>query len=176
MHAKGNGVRKTKECHSSNSHPLPTKPAILGHRQTEGIFPFPLLTIRYLYMFTLRIKSSSGLESVAHSQFVLFSGASRELPFQGCSATPWTRKAAHSQNPQVQSSTAAGKLGKLPSAWPQGLGFSWTNTFSMVANTGLSCQAPAHPLSLHWDFISPSGDKRAVVSWSHHSGSGHSPS
>lgn len=74
-------------------------------RQTKGIFAFPLLTIRYLYMFMLRIKSSSGLESVAHS-----------LRFQGCLVTPRTGKAAHSQNPQVQSSTAAGNLGKLLSA------------------------------------------------------------
>lgn len=119
-------MRKTKECQSSSSHPLPTQPAILGHRQTEGIFPFPLLTIRYLYMFMLRIKSSSGLESVAHSQFLLFSAASPEQPFQGCSAAPWTGKAAHGQNPQVPSSAAAGKLGKLLRARPQGLGFSWT--------------------------------------------------
>lgn len=80
--------------------------------------------------------------------------SSEELPkllFHGYLATPWTRKAAHGQNPQVQSSTAAGKLVKLLRAWLQGLGFSWTNTFSTLANTGLSCQAPPHPLSLHWD-------------------------
>lgn len=151
MHAKANGVRKTKECQSTSSHPLPTKPAILGPRQTKGIFPFPLLTIRYLYMFTLRIKSSSGLESVAHSLLLLFSGASPELVCQGCLANPRTGKAAHGQNSQVKSSTAAGKLGKLLNAWPQGLRFSWTNSLSTLANTGLSCQAPAHPLSLHWD-------------------------
>lgn len=128
MGAKSNGVRKTKECQSSSSHPLPTT-AILGHRQTEGIFPFPLLTMHYLYMFTLRIKSSSGLESVAHSQLLLFNGASPELPFQGSSAAPCTGRAAQGQNPQVQSSTAAGTLGKLLCARPQS--FSRTNTFSI---------------------------------------------
>lgn len=97
-------------------------------------------------MFTLSIKSSSGLESVVHSQLLLFSGASPELPFQGCLA-------AHSQNTQVQSSAAAGKLGKLLSAQPQGLDFSRTNTFSTLANTGLPALLPSASSPL----ISPSG-------------------
>lgn len=41
-----------------------------------------------------------------------------------------------------------------------------------------SCQVPAHPLSLHRDspLISPWGLEGVVVSWSHHSGSGHASS
>lgn len=163
VHAKGNGVRKTKECHSSNSHPLPTKPAILGHRQTKGIFPFPLLTIRYLYMFTLRIKSSSGLESVAHSQFVLFSGASRELPFQGCSATPWTKEGSPQPEPTGTVQYSSWQTWEITQCMTTRTWFQ-LDKLSPWWLTGLSCQAPAHPLSLHWDFISPSGDKRAVVS------------
>lgn len=49
----------------------------------QGIFPLPLLTTRYLKMFTLRIKSPSGLESAVHSQLLLLGGSSSELHFQG---------------------------------------------------------------------------------------------
>jgi len=48
-------------------------------------------------MFTLRIKSPSGLESVAHSQLLLFSGASSESAFKGCFAALLTGKPAHAR-------------------------------------------------------------------------------
>lgn len=103
---------RCKQNRSSFSRPFLPKPAILGRRRTEEFSPLLLLTIRYLKMFTLRIKSPSGLESVVHSQLLLFGGASSELALEGCFAAPWPGKAAHGQSPRVQSGTAAGKLGK----------------------------------------------------------------
>lgn len=149
VHAKGNGVRKPKSARAVP--PILSQPAILGHCHTKGIFPFPLLTIRYLYMFTLRIKSSSGLGSVAHSLLLLFSEASQ-------AAFPWL----FSNSLDKEGSPWPEPTGTIQySSWQtweitqskKGLGFSWTNTFSTLANIGLSCQAPAHPLSLHWDSL-----------------------
>lgn len=110
-------------------------------------------------MFTLRIKSPSGLESVVHSQLLLFSSASSKLAFEGCFAAPWPGKAAHGQSPRVKSGMAAGKLGKSFGARPRGLGFSRTNIFSTLANIRLSAllQSAGSPL------IYPSGLIRAVV-------------
>lgn len=111
-------------------------------------------------MFTLRIKSPSRLESMVHSQLLLFGGAPSKLAFRSCFAAPRPGKAAHGQSPRVQSGMEAGKVGKWLGTRPRGLGFSRTNIFSMSANVQLSALLHSAGSAL----ISPSGLTRALFS------------
>lgn len=70
--AEAAGVSKTHRCQSSFSHPFPPHACYSWAPPNQGIFLLPLLTIRCLKVFTLRIKSPSGLESVGSFTALLF--------------------------------------------------------------------------------------------------------
>lgn len=124
-----------------------------------GIFPLPLLTIHYLKMFTLRIKSPSELESVVHSQLLLLGSVplswllKAALPLPGWGRQPTAGACGYKPVQQLAS------LGTCSSARPRGLGFCQTDIFSMSTNTGPS--VPLHSTSSH--LISPSGLTRAAL-------------
>lgn len=122
------GACRSRRCKQNQRAPEPLPSSFPNQAcyswalSNQAIFPFPLplLTIRYLKMFTLRIKSPSGLESVVYSQLLLFRGSSSELPFQGWFAAPATGRGPTDDNqdsPQTPSDSKHrrfGTHGKIP--------------------------------------------------------------